>query len=91
MYLLPGLLIRIQLFALMNLVFSVPDPGYGAFLPLAWIVSGIRCFFVPWIRIRDGKKSRSGFGKNIPDHISDSLETILVKNYLNFFLQIRDL
>jgi hypothetical protein len=37
--------------------------------------SGIRClFFIPgsWM----GKKSRSGSGMNIPDHRSESLETI---------------
>jgi hypothetical protein len=38
--------------------------------------SGIRCFFYPWIRDSDlgWKKFRSGM--NIPDYISESLETI---------------
>jgi hypothetical protein len=35
--------------------------------------SGIRCLFEPWM----GKKSRSGSRVNIPDHISESLETIV--------------
>jgi hypothetical protein len=35
-----------------------PDPGSGAFL-------------TPGSRIRDGKKSGSGFGMNNPDHISE--------------------
>ncbi len=40
---------------------------------------GIRCFSDPWIR--DGKKSGSGSGMNIPDHISEILETVFwVKN-----------
>jgi hypothetical protein len=45
--------------------------------------SGIRCLFVPldpgWV-----KKTRSGSGMNIPDHISKSLETTIfwVKNTL---------
>jgi hypothetical protein len=39
-----------------------PDPGSGAFLTP---VFGM------------GKKSRSGFGMNIPDHISESSVTIL--------------
>jgi hypothetical protein len=45
---------------------SVADPGSGAFLtPGFWM----------------GKKSRSGSGMNIPDHISNSLKTIFwVKN-----------
>jgi hypothetical protein len=30
----------------------------------------------PGAWIRDGKKSRSGSGMNIPDHISESIETI---------------
>jgi hypothetical protein len=43
-----------------------PDPGSGAFLTP---VSGKR------------KKSGSGFGMNIPDHFSESLETVFrVKN-----------
>ncbi len=40
------------------------DPGSGAFLTPG---SGM------------GKKSGSGSGMNIPDHISESLETILIK------------
>jgi hypothetical protein len=32
-----------------------------------------------------GQKSRSGSGMNIPDHISDSLEKILVLKILKFF------
>jgi hypothetical protein len=49
-----------------------PAPGFGAFLTLG---SGM------------GKKSRSVSGLNIPDHISESLETISwVKNtYGKFF------
>ncbi len=43
-----------------------PDPGHGA-------------FFTPGSGM--GKKLISGSGMNIPDHISESLETIsLVKN-----------
>jgi hypothetical protein len=40
-----------------------------------------------------GKKSRSGSGINIPDHISESLKTIFwVEKYLNslMWIQIRD-
>ncbi len=47
-----------------------PDPGSGAFLTPG---SGM------------GKKSRSGSGMNIPDHISESLETILWVKILKFF------
>ena len=32
-----------------------------------------------------GKKSRSGFGMNIPDHISESLETVFWVKILKFF------
>jgi hypothetical protein len=32
-----------------------------------------------------GKKSRSGSGMNIPDHISESLETIFGVKILKFF------
>jgi hypothetical protein len=32
-----------------------------------------------------GKKSRSGSGMKIPDHISESLETTFWVNILNFF------
>jgi hypothetical protein len=35
-----------------------------------------------------GKKSESGSGKNNPDHISGSLETIF--GHLNYFIRIRD-
>jgi hypothetical protein len=49
---------------------SVADPGCSAFLTPG---SGM------------GKKSRSGFGIKIPDHISDSLETIFWVKILNFF------
>jgi hypothetical protein len=31
-----------------------------------------------------GKKSRSGFGMNKPDHISESLETIFLVKILQF-------
>ena len=56
---------------------SVADPGSGTFLNPG---SGM------------GKKSRSGSGMNIPDHISENLETIFwVKNtYLNSLMRIRD-
>jgi predicted unusual protein kinase regulating ubiquinone biosynthesis (AarF/ABC1/UbiB family) len=40
---------------------------------------------IPGSRIRDGKKSRSGSGMNIPDHISDRLETIFGVKILKFF------
>jgi hypothetical protein len=45
--------------------------------------SEILGFFGPGIRIWDGKKSESGM--NIPDHISESLETILGLRILKFF------
>jgi len=46
--------------------------------------SGIRCLFDPWIWEKK-KKSRSGSGMKIPDHISESLETILCVKILKFF------
>jgi hypothetical protein len=52
--------------------FSVADPNLGssAFLtPGSWL----------------GKKSRSGSGMNIPDHISESLETIFWVKILEIF------
>jgi hypothetical protein len=53
------------------------DPGSGAFLSLD-PGSGM------------GKKTKSGSGMNIPDHISESLETIFwVKNTL-MRIRIRD-
>jgi hypothetical protein len=49
---------------------SVADPGYDA----SWIPgSGL------------GKKSRSGSGMNMPDHISESLETIFWAKIPKFF------
>jgi hypothetical protein len=36
-------------------------------------------------RIRDGKKSGSGSGMNIPDHFSETLETVVGKKILKFF------
>jgi hypothetical protein len=46
--------------------------------------SGMRCLFDPGSGM--GKKSRSGSGMNIPDHISESLETFLGYNrVLKFF------
>jgi hypothetical protein len=53
---------------------SVADPDLG---------SG--AFFTPGYRM--GKKSGSGSGMNIPDHISESLETF---KYLNSLMRIRD-
>jgi hypothetical protein len=53
------------------------------------------CYSVLRIRILTpgsgmGKKSRSGFGMNIPDHISESLETIFrVKTTLHSLMRIR--
>ncbi len=41
------------------------------------------------IRIRDGKKSKSGSGMNIPDNISESLETIFWLKYLNSLMRMR--
>jgi hypothetical protein len=49
-----------------------PDPGSDAFLTL-YPGSGM------------GKKSRSGSGMNIPNHISDSLKTIIWVKKLKFF------
>jgi hypothetical protein len=37
-----------------------------------------------------GKKSGSGTGMNIPDHIYESIETIFWVKTLNYFLRIRD-
>jgi hypothetical protein len=52
-----------------------PDPGSGALLTPG---SGM------------GKKSRSGSGMNILDHISESLETMFwVKNYIISLMRIR--
>jgi hypothetical protein len=55
--------------------FSVadPNPGFGVFLT-QWIRNP------GWV-----KKSRSGSGMNIPDHISESLETIFWIKILKFF------
>jgi hypothetical protein len=53
-----------------------PDPGNGAFLTPA---SG------------RGKKSGSRYMMNIPDHISESFETIFWLKILKFFTRIRDL
>ncbi len=53
----------------MKEICSVADPRSAA-------------FFDPRIRIQDGKKS--GSGKNIPDHISESLETIFWVKILKF-------
>ncbi len=50
---------------------------------LAVPVPRIWCFFTPGSGIRDGKKS--GSGKNIPDHISQSLVIFLGSKYLKFF------
>jgi hypothetical protein len=47
---------------------------------------GIRCLFDPWIRDPGGvKKSKSGSGMNIPDHISERLETIFWVKIINVF------
>jgi hypothetical protein len=53
---------------------SVADPG-----------SGIRCLFDPGSRIRDGEKISIRIRMNIPDHISESLETIFCVKILKFF------
>jgi hypothetical protein len=64
---------------------SVADPGYGAFL-----TSGFG------IRIRDQRWEKNpdpdlGFGKNIPDHFSESLKTVFFcYKYLNSLMQIQD-
>jgi hypothetical protein len=55
---------------LFNVLSSVADPGSGAFLTPG---SGM------------GKKSRSGSGMNISDHISESLETIFWVKIRKFF------
>ncbi len=56
---------------------SVADPYPG---------SGIRCLLDSWIREPGWvKKSRSGSGMNIPDHISESLETFFLVKILKFF------
>jgi hypothetical protein len=51
--------------------------------------SGILCLFDPWIRDLGWVKSRSdpgsGSGMNIPDHISESLESIFRVKTLKFF------
>ncbi len=53
--------------------------------------SRIRCLFAPWIRDTGWVKNRSGSGKNILDHISESLETIFLgKKYLNSLMRMRD-
>ncbi len=59
---------------------AAPDQGSGTFWTLLDPGSGM------------GKKSRSGYGMNFPDHISKSVETIFALKYLNFFMQmwIRD-
>ncbi len=56
--------------------------------------SGIGCLFDPGSGM--GKKSRSGSGMNVPDHISESLETIFWViliifrlKYLNFLMRMR--
>jgi hypothetical protein len=45
--------------------------------------SGIRCLFTPGSGM--GKKSKSGSGMNIPDHISECLETVFWPKILKFF------
>jgi hypothetical protein len=51
-----------------------PDPGSGAFLTHG---SG-------------SEMEKSGSGMNIPDHFSESLETVFrVKQYLNSLMRIR--
>ncbi len=55
--------------------FSVEDPGFG-----------IRCLLIPGSGM--GKKSRSWSGTSIPDHISESLETIFLVKILQFFLNL---
>jgi hypothetical protein len=51
---------------------------------------GIRCLFDPWIRDPGWVKDQdpdpgSGYGMNIPDHISESLETIFCVKILKFY------
>jgi hypothetical protein len=54
-------------------------------------IPGSGAFFTPGSGIRDGKKSRSGSGMNIPDHISESLETTFFGlKYFNSLMRIRD-
>jgi hypothetical protein len=67
------------------LYFSVADldPGSGAFLTP---VSGIRDQGSGM-----GKKSRTGSGMNIPDHISESLETLFLVKIIKFFYGDPDL
>jgi hypothetical protein len=50
--------------------------GLGVGTTVADPYPGAVTFLNP--RIRDGKKSRSGSGMNIPDHISESIETIFL-------------
>jgi hypothetical protein len=55
--------------------------------PVLRILSGIRCPHDPWIRDPGWVKNLDpdpGSGKNIPDHISERLETILwVKKFFD--------
>jgi hypothetical protein len=53
-----------------NISVADPDPGSGVLRPL----------YPVWV-----KKSRSGSRMNIPDHISESLETIFWVKMLKFF------
>jgi hypothetical protein len=62
-----------------SLVTSVADPGSGAFLTPRSGMLKIK------IWIREGKKSRFVSGMNIPDHISESLETIFWVKILKLF------
>jgi hypothetical protein len=56
------------------ILISVADPG-----PEPFLTPGSEAFLTPGSGM--GKKSRSGSGMNIPDHISESLETTFwVKN-----------
>jgi hypothetical protein len=60
---------------------SVPDPGSGAFLTPESEIRDQKGIRNPgWV-----KKSRSGSGMNIPDHISVSLETIFEVKIRKFF------
>jgi hypothetical protein len=47
--------------------------------------SVIRCLFDPQIRDTGWVKSRSGSGMALPNHISESLETIFGLKILKFF------
>jgi hypothetical protein len=58
------------------------DPGSGALLTPE---SEMR------IRSRDGKKSGSGSGMNIPDHFYKSLKTVIGFKYLKSLMRIRNL